>query len=156
MYADKLELEALEVTGHTGDLSVAVGNVEVAEDVAGLLIVEVSQMGAVLENLIHGLVGIVENGGAADTDPGHVLLHSADLEVFVSYGLLEGFLLLAHTEVQLAVKDHVETEGAYAGLVAVAGGIEEGACFLQISFYSFNVGHWNALLLSNNCALIIL
>ncbi len=102
-------------------------------------------MGTVFENLGHGLSAVIKNSGAADADPGHVRLQCADLKILVCNGLLEGLLLLAHTEVQLAVEDHLETEGAYTGLVAVTGSIEEGAGLLEVGGYSFNIGHGKKL-----------
>ena len=103
---------------------------------AGLLVVQVGQLGHDLESGGLGFGGVVKVGSALHAQPLAAVVGRADLQVGVVQQLLVGGLVLAQGNAQVVLIPHGKADGAHAGQVTIHGGQVESGVFLQ-EFHNF-------------------
>ena len=129
-------VEAEELKSYGEELGGNVVKVDNAELVAGLLVVQVGQLGHGLEGRGLRLGAVVKVRRALHAQPLAAVIGGADLEVRVVQKLLVGGLVLAQGNAQVAVVPHGKTDGTHAGQIAIDGGKVEGGILFQ-KFHDF-------------------
>ena len=89
----------------------------------------------------------IKVSNALDADKAAVGVHGADLDIGICLDLLIAFLMGAHAEVQLILKNHHKAEGAHAGLIAIAACKEKAVAFFEIIIDFLNFAHSKFLLI---------
>ena len=105
--------------------------VDNAELVAGLLVVEVGQLGHGLEGRGLRLGAVVKVCGALNAHPLAAVIGGADFQVRVVQQLLVGGLVLAQADAQVVVVPHGKADGPYTGQIPLDGGKVECRILFQ-------------------------